>query len=162
MHANGTISSPYAFSQTSDRRLKMDIEPIENSLEKILAINGVSYHWIDKRIYGPNKQLGVIAQEVEAVFPEAVNTSKSGYKSVGYTALIGPIIEGIKEFFNKWFDDSKELHRDIASIKVENAQLKSKLETVNATKDQEIAKLKQDNAAIKARLDRIEKILLKK
>jgi len=77
---------------TSDINLKTNIKPIENSLEKILQINGVNFTW--KETQQPS--MGVIAQELEKVFPELVKQSDS-HKSVNYNGLIGVLIEAIKE-----------------------------------------------------------------
>ena len=81
-----------AFNYSSDKRLKKDITPLDDSLSKILSLNGYSYRWkSDNR-----KDIGVIAQEVETVFPELVHTNESGIKSVEYANLVAPLIESIK------------------------------------------------------------------
>ena len=81
-----------AFNYSSDKRLKKDITPLNDSLPKILSLSGYSYRWkSDSR-----KDIGVIAQEVETVFPELVYTNESGIKSVEYGNLVAPLIESIK------------------------------------------------------------------
>lgn len=90
IHATGVISAD------SDRRLKTEIHPITNALEKILKINGVYYKWKDPR-RSSLRQVGVIAQEVEDVFPELVLTNSNGVRSVAYSQLVGPMIEAMKE-----------------------------------------------------------------
>lgn len=87
---------------TSDRRFKKDITPIYNATEKLNQLNGYTYTWKDKKEFpgqalGEGKDMGVIAQEVEKVFPDAVMTNKDGYKSVNYNALIPVLIEALKE-----------------------------------------------------------------
>ena len=92
-----------AFS-TSDRRLKENIQPILHAVEKIERINGVSFDWKElnqeeiKTIHG-NKghDVGVIAQEIEKIIPEAVTTRDSGYKAVNYEKIIPLLIEAIKD-----------------------------------------------------------------
>jgi len=81
---------------TSDRNLKKDIKPITSSLEKVTKVNGVTYNWKDESM-GNKLQMGVIAQEVEEVFPTAVETDEKGKKTVNYNSLIAPLIESIKE-----------------------------------------------------------------
>lgn len=86
----------------SDRRFKKDITPIYNATEKLNQLNGYTYTWKDKKEFpgqalGEGKDMGVIAQEVERVFPDAVMTNKEGYKSVNYNALIPVLIEALKE-----------------------------------------------------------------
>jgi trimeric autotransporter adhesin len=77
----------------SDARLKSSIEKIDTALEKIRAINGYSFTW--KKDGKPD--LGLLAQEVEKIFADAVKTDIDGKKAVQYTALIAPIIEAIHE-----------------------------------------------------------------
>jgi len=84
----------------SDERYKTNIQALENPLEKILQIGGYSYDY--KTAEFPNKnfpktqQIGVIAQEVEAVFPELVATDANGYKSVDYAKLTPILLEALK------------------------------------------------------------------
>jgi hypothetical protein len=80
----------------SDLRKKENVEVIQNALEKVSKLRGVNYTWKDKS-KGAGKQMGVIAQEVEAVFPEIVTEDNEGYKSVSYTQMTGALIEAIKE-----------------------------------------------------------------
>lgn len=100
LYVNGKIGSN-GINETSDIRFKKDIEPLESSLEKLLQLRGVSYHWRheefpDKK-FEEGKDIGVIAQEVEKLFPELVNTDDEGYKAVEYSHLVPVLIEAIKE-----------------------------------------------------------------
>ena len=83
-----------SFIYSSDRKLKENIKPVENSLDKILDLEGVSFDWKkDGR-----SDMGLIAQDVEKIFPEIVHTNKNnGLKSVEYGNLVSPLIEAIKE-----------------------------------------------------------------
>jgi hypothetical protein len=85
-----------AFS-SSDIRLKNNITIIENPLEKVLKLGGYSFDWNDKQGTYTGKDYGIIAQEVEALFPEMVTTRDNGYKAVKYDRLIPVMIEAIKE-----------------------------------------------------------------
>jgi hypothetical protein len=88
-----------AFS-SSDIRFKENITPIENALEKISKISGNTYDWKEenKAEHGyEGNDVGVIAQEIEAVLPQLVQTRESGYKAVKYDKLVALLIEGIKE-----------------------------------------------------------------
>ena len=81
------------FIYLSDRSLKKDIVPLVGSLDKLLALNGYSFAW---KASG-KKDIGIIAQEVEKVFPDIVHTDpETGIKSVEYGNLIAPVIESIK------------------------------------------------------------------
>jgi hypothetical protein len=77
----------------SDSRLKTNIKPLEGSLAKILELRGVEYDRIDSGEH----QIGLIAQEVEEVFPEFVKENVEGIKSVAYVNLVPVLIEAIKE-----------------------------------------------------------------
>jgi hypothetical protein len=83
---------------SSDIRLKNNIRPIESPLEKISKINGCEFDWnADLQSIYSGKDYGVIAQEIEEVFPELVQTRENGYKAVKYDKLVSVLIEGIKE-----------------------------------------------------------------
>jgi hypothetical protein len=112
LRATGTITAFY-----SDQRLKENIKPIENALEKLMAIQGVTYNANELAgTFGytdQSEQVGVIAQEVELVMPQVVKAapfdiavdednneiSKTGenYKTVQYEKLIPLLIQAIKE-----------------------------------------------------------------
>jgi hypothetical protein len=86
----------------SDRRFKADIRNLENVLAKLDLINAVSFKWNEEN-ESPNdvsdrRAIGVIAQEVEEVFPEMVRTTEDGgYKSVSYNQLTAVLLEAVKE-----------------------------------------------------------------
>ncbi|MDE1463828.1 tail fiber domain-containing protein [Spartinivicinus poritis] len=78
----------------SDQHLKQNIIPIDNALDKAVQLNGVSFEWRSDN----QKDIGVIAQDVEQVFPELVSTSpKTGFKQVNYAGLVSILIEAMKE-----------------------------------------------------------------
>ena len=83
---------------SSDERLKDNIKPIENPIEKINQISGNSFVWNEEKqnIY-KGKDYGVVAQEIEKILPELVNEREDGYKAVKYDKLISLLIEGVKE-----------------------------------------------------------------
>ena len=85
---------------SSDLRLKENIKPIENALDKVKALTGVEFDWKaeHKEAHGyEGHDTGVIAQEVQAVMPTAVRTNDTGYLAVRYEKLIGLLIEANKE-----------------------------------------------------------------
>lgn len=87
-----------AFS-TSDKRLKNNITPIKNALNKISQVQGIEFDWVEKEGVHGNEghDVGVIAQEIEKVLPEVVTTRDSGYKAVKYEKIVPLLIESIKE-----------------------------------------------------------------
>ena len=111
---------------TSDRRLKKNINPLVDALEKLLQIRGVSYRW--KKDDSPD--YGVIAQDVQKVFPELVEKGKDGNLRVNYTGLVAPMIES-----------TRELDRRVSSLEEENRKLREENE-----------KMKQDLILIRKKL----------
>ena len=100
LHVDGDV---IAYSTTtSDIRLKDNVKTIENGLDKVCALRGVSYTWNSGSREG-QQEIGVIAQEVEEVFPEIVREKKhvlvdgETYKTVDYDKLVGVLIEAVKE-----------------------------------------------------------------
>ena len=103
-HADGDI---VAYSTTaSDEKLKDNIEPIHNALDKVSKLNGVSFTW-NCGSRKDEKDLGVIAQNVEKVLPELVREKESPYhddqtiKTVDYEKLTAVLIEAVKELQQK-------------------------------------------------------------
>lgn len=92
LSATGDVTA-YA---SSDKRLKDNIELIPNAVQKINQINGVSFDWNDKSEH-TGHDIGVIAQEIEAVLPELVKTRDDGYKAVRYEKIVALLIEAVKE-----------------------------------------------------------------
>ncbi len=90
-----TVATP------SDIRYKKDIQPLESSLEKVMHLKGVSYAWDKSAVqgagYGEGRQIGFIAQEMEQVIPELVQTDTKGYKTLSYDKLVPVLVEAIKE-----------------------------------------------------------------
>jgi hypothetical protein len=87
----------------SDERLKENFENIPNSLDKLKQINGYSFDWIPMEGIHENEghDIGVKAQEIEAVLPELVTTRENGYKAVKYDKLVALLIETNKELLNR-------------------------------------------------------------
>jgi len=85
----------------SDIKLKKNIVPLSNSLKNILAMNGVNFDWrVDEfpnMGFTKTRQIGLIAQEVELLFPELVSEGPDGFKSVDYSKLTPVLIEAVKE-----------------------------------------------------------------
>lgn len=127
----GVFSSGEVTAYSSDARLKTNISPITNAIEKVKRLNGVNYDWVENiEELGFNPKIkyndaGVLAQEVQKVLPQAVapapfdvsvnpstgeETSKSGeeYLTVKYEKMVPLLIEAIKEQQNE-IDELKEM-----------------------------------------------------
>jgi hypothetical protein len=94
---------------SSDKRLKTNVVPLSNPLEKVNKIGGYEFDWIVKEGIHENEghDIGVIAQEVESVLPEVVTTRNNGFKAVKYEKLVALLIECVKEQ-NKEIDSLKK------------------------------------------------------
>lgn len=90
--STGELKSTIVTS-TSDATLKKDVETITNSLDQVTQLRGVTYKWINNDTDG----MGLIAQELEEIVPQAVSTDSKGMKSINYSALVGLLVEAIKE-----------------------------------------------------------------
>ncbi len=99
----------------SDIRLKHDIKPIEHPLEDLSKINAVSFALNQNN----EKKMGVIAQDVEKVYPELVHGIGEGYKGVDYMGFIGPLIGAVNELKaanDKLREQLNEQARDIKRL----------------------------------------------
>jgi hypothetical protein len=100
---SGTIvaSNDITAFYSSDKNLKTNIETIPDALEKLNKIRGVYFDWNEtaQQMYPERtgRDIGVIAQEIEAVLPELVQTRDNGYKAVKYEKMIALLIEAVKE-----------------------------------------------------------------
>lgn len=91
LEVSGSIRASAAVYQSSDERLKSNIQTIEGGLSKIISSRGVTFE-------KDNQELaGVIAQEIQKNIPEVVSEDNNGYLSVNYNGVIGYLIEAIKE-----------------------------------------------------------------
>ena len=95
---------------SSDERYKNFITPIENPNEKIKLLSGNTFVWNDKHeVFKGKKDIGVIAQEVEKVLPEIVETRDNGYKAVKYEKIVALLIESNKELLKRVEELEKKL-----------------------------------------------------
>jgi hypothetical protein len=90
--ANGTLTNT-----SSDATLKTDVAPIAAGLAAVTALNPVSFAWKDTARFGPQREIGLLAQEVNAVVPEVIGVNADGTLSVDYPKLIAPVIRAIQE-----------------------------------------------------------------
>ncbi len=118
LSVSGDINYSGVITDTSDRRLKANIRPLEKSLDKLMMLDGYAFEMKDD----PKKQTeyGVMAQDVQKMFPELVHTiDKDGHLGVTYDGLIPPIIEALKE------------------LKAENDELRQEIEDLKKAQDKE-------------------------
>ncbi len=136
LRGNGNATLAGTLTENSDARLKTGIEKISSVLPQLLSLHAYTYDWKD-RIKNRERQIGLMAQEVQEQFPELVQEDENGVLSVSYTRLVPLLIEGLKE---------------------QNAQLKLQ-ETMIYENEGRYEELFQDYRRIKVRLTRIEKLI---
>ncbi|MBI4649421.1 MAG: tail fiber domain-containing protein, partial [Bacteroidia bacterium] len=122
---NGNICWTGTSGACSDKRYKKDVVTIDGALNKVISLNGIYYYWRKDEFPSMNfsnkKQIGVIAQDVEPLFPELIATDANGYKTADYSKITPILIEAIKE-----------LQKQIDSLKSENQLLKNDVESIKS------------------------------
>lgn len=93
LNCNGDIVAFFS----SDERLKDNIKPIGNCLEKILSLDAIEFDWNDKQETYRGHDIGVIAQQVQKIAPEIVKRRKDGYLAIKYEKLIALLVGAVKE-----------------------------------------------------------------
>ena len=117
-----TDASGNIIRDPSDENLKTEIHTVENALEKILGLRGVSYEWKDKNRFGSQTELGFIAQEVEPILPEVVR--KGGdYWSLNTRNILAVVVEAMKEMWGKITQNEDRINELEARIQMLEAQL---------------------------------------
>jgi hypothetical protein len=97
--STGTFTATGDVLAYSDARVKENVETIDNALDKVMSMRGVSYNRTDND--DKSKKVGVIAQEIQQVLPEVVSEQADGMLSVSYGNIVGVLIEAIKELTNE-------------------------------------------------------------
>jgi hypothetical protein len=143
LDVNGTIRGTTVIP--SDARLKTDIAPLNAPLDRVTQLRGVNYRWVDEQ-KGNKLQMGVIAQEVEGIFPEVVYTDDLGEKSVAYGKLVPALIEAIKAQQAQLQHQAEE----IEALKTQNSQLRQTQAEVELLK----AQMAEIQAALQKQGDR--------
>lgn len=127
VYVSGSVTATAGFIN-SDQRLKHKFTSLENSLTGLSQLNGYHYYWKDQE-RSQTLQTGLIAQEVEKLFPELIQKDEKGFLSVNYVGLIPHLIEAIKELKT----ENASLQADINEIKGIVAKLaKNESESVPA------------------------------
>lgn len=120
LDVTGDIEYTGTIADVSDRRLKKDIQNLmTGQLDKVLRLQGVSFKMIEDA--AGRTELGLIAQDVQEIFPELVQESSGGTLSLNYTGLIAPMIEAMKE-----------QQAQIEDLKAMNAALVTRIEALEA------------------------------
>lgn len=128
----GSACSSSGWVSCSDERFKTGFQPLTSTLEKVNQLEGIYYFFkkeeYPERHFSESRQIGVIAQEVEKVFPELVDTDEEGYKTVDYAKFTPILIEAIKDQQVIIAQQQAE----IKHLKSANAGVLSRLEVLEA------------------------------
>ena len=132
-----------SWTQCSDIKLKKNIRKIQNPLDKVLRLNGVTYNWrIDEfpsYQFEEGEKIGLIAQDVEKVFPELVKKESDGIKSVNYSNMTAVLVEAMKEQQKIIDEQNKRIilqENELRELKLKQASLEKEMskqkETINS------------------------------
>ena len=127
---NAGLSTGTAWTNASDVRLKDIHGDYEYGLDQILQLHTVRYSYKKDNALGipsDHPMTGIIAQEVQKVIPDAINTRKDGYLELNIDPIHWAVVNAIKDLYKKWFDDSEGLHEEVDKLKKENTELKAYL-----------------------------------
>ena len=146
LEVSGSAGKPGggSWSNSSDIRLKKNIEPLEGALDQLLCLHGVTFEYVDPKAVNelPGQRIGMIAQDVEKVFPDWVGQRSDGYKTVTYRGFEALTVEALRDL-----RDEKDAQ--IEALRAETLSLRQE-------KDAQIAALQSDNQQLQDRLATLE------
>jgi hypothetical protein len=134
----------------SDRNLKKDIVDAEPMLDRLMQVPFRRYRWKDISDPAIKPEFGVIAQEVEPLFPDLVATGKDGLKTVGYTSFATITAKALQEYKTRNDADLKKLNAriqekdaEIQALRDETAALRHKLAATAASQEERLLALER-------------------
>ena len=117
IEGNGNAWLQGALTQNSDARLKKNIKPLQSALENLKQLNGYTYQWKDPTA-DPATQMGLLAQELQKVYPQLVKENSSGELSVNYMGMLPVLLQAAKEQQQK----IEELEKKVNNLKKLNSK----------------------------------------
>jgi hypothetical protein len=116
-----------AWTIASDRRLKKNIQPIQGALNRLMRLEGVTYQWIDPATQGDmaGTYTGLIAQNVEEVFPEWISTMPDGHKALTVIGFEGLAIEALRELRAEKDSQIDSLKGRVGELEAQVAELRA-------------------------------------
>jgi hypothetical protein len=120
----------------SDERLKHDIKPMAGTLDRLLQLRGYTYEYnadaIESRLALPGTQIGLMAQEVERIFPDWVAKDEQGFRYVTERSTTALMVEALRDLRTEKDTQIDALKQHAATQSADNANLKARLETLEA------------------------------
>lgn len=98
--------------KTSDKKLKKKVKTIKDALEDVTKLRGVTFNWKDPK-QGTGSEYGLVAQEVQKVFPDLVTKTGKGYLSVRYSSMVAILVQAMKEQQSQ----IEKLEKEMAKLK---------------------------------------------
>jgi hypothetical protein len=136
LHTDSAVKpGSHHWTVLSDRRLKRNIQGISGALERLLQLHGVHFEWIDPALQGGRygSQMGLLADEVEGVFPAWVGRDSSGYKTLtigGFEALATEALRELRE------EKNMEMAAQNEEIATQNEEIAAQNEEIAAQKEE--------------------------
>ncbi len=163
LHVNGAVAGTSAFVNTSDERYKKDIKKIKSASDKLRKLNGVEFIWRNDEFpdkeFKQGQDIGVIAQNVLDVFPEAVEIDQDGYYSVAYSKLVAPLIEAFKEMDDNQKKLDLMMNGSLQKIETNSREITS-LKNEVSKQNEKIDLLTKENQMLKEALCSIKESLV--
>jgi hypothetical protein len=123
-----------SWSSISDARLKHDIVPLQGTLDRLLTLRGYSFEFNDNEVKSgralPGRQMGLIAQEVEQVFPDWIDYTKDGYRMVTERATTALMVESLRDLRREKDEGLAAQQLQIDGLRQANAELRKRLEAL--------------------------------
>jgi hypothetical protein len=133
-HVNGVASKPGggSWSTPSDERLKRNISPLAGALDALLSLRGRTFEYINPDAIHelPGRRIGMIAQEVETVFPDWVDELDNGYKSLTFRGFEALTVEALRDLRTEQNAQIDALHAENESLRTRLAELESVVDTL--------------------------------
>jgi hypothetical protein len=142
LHVNGTLAGNVAYHSTSDGRFKKDVFPVENALDKVKALRGITFNWnqATAKKAGLNvdalNHYGFIAQDVEKILPQVVNTANDSMqtKSIVYAEIVPVLTQAMKErqaLIEQLQQENDELEAQLLLLQQQKESIKRLLTSKN-------------------------------
>uniref|UniRef100_UPI0040495640 tail fiber domain-containing protein n=1 Tax=Fulvivirga sp. TaxID=1931237 RepID=UPI0040495640 len=157
LEVNGGVAGVGAYVDLSDKRFKKDVAPISDGLDKILALQGITYNWdntLNPSLNLDNKNhIGFLAQDVEKVLPQIVHTGDDELKTkrVEYSSVVPVLVEAIKD--QQQIIDSQKQQIENLTVKLKEMEVTNKsIQSVEASTQTQLDQMK-------AQIDKLTAIL---
>lgn len=125
-----------SWSVFSDERLKHDITPLSGTLDRLLKLRGYSYEYdpeaVAQRLALPGTQIGLLAQEVERVFPDWVEKDAQGYRYVTERATTALMVEALRDLRGEKDRELGAAKEEIKTLRAQAAELSARLERLES------------------------------